>query len=96
MLYKQPLECRYTFRIKLKAFARVSLKPHEKRPVQFQLAQDLSYWSSATHPWLIEPVRFDIWAGGDASNLVTMVNSDHGFPLRMSLFEITESFSYLA
>jgi beta-glucosidase len=27
----------------------------------------LSYWSSATHSWLIEPVKFDIWAGGDSN-----------------------------
>jgi hypothetical protein len=29
--------------------------------------EDLSYWSSATHSWLIEPVKFDIWAGGDSN-----------------------------
>jgi len=52
----------------LKGFERVSLKPHEKRTVQFQLSdEDLSYWSSATRSWLIEPVKFDIWAGDDSN-----------------------------
>jgi beta-glucosidase len=52
----------------LKGFERVCLKPHEKRTVQFQFSdEDLSYWSSATHSWLIEPVKFDIWAGADSN-----------------------------
>jgi beta-glucosidase len=52
----------------LKAFQRVSLKPHEKRTVQFQISgDDLSYWSSASRSWVIEPLKFDIWAGGDSN-----------------------------
>jgi hypothetical protein len=53
----------------------------------------------------IEPGGFNFEAGTDhrwlerskaALNVVTMVNDDNDFALRMSFFEITESFTYLA
>jgi beta-glucosidase len=43
------------------------LKPDEKQTIHFQVSGgDLSFWSSATHSWLIEPAKFNIWAGGDS------------------------------
>jgi beta-glucosidase len=52
----------------LKGFERISLKPHEKKAVHFSLGKDeLSYWASSTHNWVMDASTFDIWMGDDAA-----------------------------
>jgi len=52
----------------LKGFERISLKPHEKKSVNFSLGKnELSYWATATHGWIQDPAQFDLWAGDDAN-----------------------------
>ena len=52
----------------LKGFRRVSLKPHEKQTVAFNLSKDdLTYWSSATQSWVRDASDFDVWIGGDST-----------------------------
>jgi hypothetical protein len=47
-----------------------------------------NFEADTDHCWLERPKA--------ALNLVTMVNGDNDFALRMSFFAITESFTYLA
>jgi beta-glucosidase len=52
----------------LKGFERLSLAPHEKRTVHFQLGTDeLSYWSAAKKDWVEDSAMFDLWVGGDST-----------------------------
>lgn len=52
----------------LKGFTRVSLKAGETRTVELELkAQDLSFWSPATHTRNVEPGTFDIWVGQNSN-----------------------------
>src|SRR5208337_4266877 len=52
----------------LKGFERVSLKPHEKKTVQFSLGKDeLSYWASSTRDWVLDAAAFDVWVGEDST-----------------------------
>jgi beta-glucosidase len=52
----------------LKGFERISLKPHEVKTVQFTLGKDeLSYWASATHGWVLDSAVFDVWVGEDSN-----------------------------
>ena len=52
----------------LKGFERVSLKPHEKKTVQFSLGKDeLSYWASSTRDWVLDAAVFDVWVGEDST-----------------------------
>jgi beta-glucosidase len=52
----------------LKGFERVSLKPHEKKTVQFSLGKDeLSYWVSSTRNWVLDAAVFDVWVGEDST-----------------------------
>ena len=52
----------------LKGFQRVSLQPGEKRTVTFNIGPDeRTYWSPQTRGWVLEPERFDVWVGGDAT-----------------------------
>ncbi|MGC2660037.1 MAG: beta-glucosidase BglX [Bryobacteraceae bacterium] len=52
----------------LKGFKRIHLMPHEKQTVRFSLGQnELSYWSTVSKKWLIEPATFDVWVGGDST-----------------------------
>lgn len=55
-------------RRELKAFEKVQLQPGETRQVTLSMpAQDLSYWSSATHTVVLEPGDFDVWVGSDSN-----------------------------
>ena len=48
----------------LKGFVRVHLKAGEHRTVTVPLhADDLRFWSPATHHWELEPGVFDLWVG---------------------------------
>ncbi|MCE7796400.1 beta-glucosidase BglX [Sphingobium sufflavum] len=52
----------------LKGFSRVTLKPGEKRTLNFTLGDaELRYWSSATRDWALDATRFDIAVGGDST-----------------------------
>lgn len=51
----------------LKGFERVALKAGEKKTLTFPLGKNkLRYWNPKTKQWIIEPVTFDVWAGGDS------------------------------
>jgi beta-glucosidase len=51
----------------LKGFERVTLAPHEKKTVRFQLGEkELRYWNSASKAWVQEPAKFDVWLGNDS------------------------------
>jgi beta-glucosidase len=52
----------------LKGFERVTLAAHEKKTVHFALGNDeLTYWSTATKSWVVEPAAFDVWVGADSN-----------------------------
>lgn len=52
----------------LKGFERISLKPHEKKTVEFSLGKsELSYWASSTRNWVLDAATFDIWVGEDST-----------------------------
>ncbi len=51
----------------LKGFQRLTLKPGEKRTVQFTLRpQDLHYWSEVTRNWVQDEAVFDVLIGGSS------------------------------
>ncbi|MET0363086.1 MAG: beta-glucosidase BglX [Sphingobium sp.] len=51
----------------LKGFQRVTLKPGEKRTLQFTLRpDDLRYWSAVTQGWVQDESDFDLWVGGSS------------------------------
>jgi beta-glucosidase len=48
----------------LKAFQRVSLRPHETRTVTLTLQpNELTYWSASSRTWVTEAGIYDIWTG---------------------------------
>lgn len=48
----------------LKAFQRISLKPHETRTITLTLQpNELAYWSASSRTWVTEPGIYDVWAG---------------------------------
>ncbi|SEB64386.1 beta-glucosidase BglX [Terriglobus roseus] len=48
----------------LKAFQRISLKPHESRTVTLTLQpNELTYWSASSRSWVTEPGTYDVWTG---------------------------------
>ena len=48
----------------LKGFARVHLKAGEHRSISIPLhADDLRFWSPATHRWELDSGVFDLWVG---------------------------------
>jgi beta-glucosidase len=52
----------------LKGFRRITLAPHQKMTVQFQLGpSELTYWSAAKRAWVEESSTFDVWVGGDST-----------------------------
>ena len=52
----------------LKGFERVALAPGETRTLHFTLkAEDLRYWSAATHALVQDETTFDVYAGDDSS-----------------------------
>ena len=52
----------------LKGFERLTLAPGEKKTVHFSLGNDeLTYWSTATRSWVVEPSKFDVWVGSDST-----------------------------
>jgi beta-glucosidase len=52
----------------LKGFVRVHLQAGETRSVTLSLpAQELGFWSPATHQFAIEPGVFDLWIGTDSA-----------------------------
>ena len=52
----------------LKGFERFTLAAHEKKTVHFSLGNDeLTYWSTATKSWVVEPATFDVWVGADSN-----------------------------
>jgi len=52
----------------LKGFERIRLKPHEKKTVQFSVGKDeLSYWASSIHNWVLDSAIFDAWVGEDST-----------------------------
>ena len=51
----------------LKGFQRVTLAPTAKKTVTFTLGRDeLKYWNTAARKWVVDPVAFDVWVGGDS------------------------------
>jgi beta-glucosidase len=51
----------------LKGFQRVTLAPGAKKTVTFTLGRDeLKYWNTAARKWVVDPVAFDLWVGGDS------------------------------
>lgn len=52
----------------LKGFERVWLQAGETKTLQFPLGKDeLQYWNPQIKDWLVEPSRFDVWAGEDST-----------------------------
>ena len=52
----------------LKGFARIHLKAGEHRTVSIPLhADDLRFWSPATHRWELDPGVFDLWVGDSST-----------------------------
>jgi len=52
----------------LKGFERVHLRAGEKRTVTIPLhADDLRFWSAATHDWVLDPGVFDVWMGDSSA-----------------------------
>lgn len=52
----------------LKGFQRVTLKPGERRTLNFILnPEDLRYWSAATKKWVADRSAFDVWVGGSSA-----------------------------
>jgi beta-glucosidase len=52
----------------LKGFVRVHLEGGQKRSVTLPLhADDLRFWSSATHRWELDPGVFDLWVGDSSA-----------------------------
>ncbi len=61
-------------RRELKGFTRIHLNAGEKRTITIPLhANDLAFWSPATHASAVEPGNFDLWAG-DNSNATAHAN----------------------
>ncbi len=51
----------------LKGFERITLAPREKKTVHFQLGEkELKYWNSASKTWVVDPAKFDVWAGNNS------------------------------
>lgn len=51
----------------LKGFRRVTLQPGETKTLTFPLGkEELEYWNPQTRNWVVEPVKFDVWAGQDS------------------------------
>jgi len=56
----------------LKGFERLTLAAGEKKTVRFTLGKaELIYWSAATKGWVQDPAVFDVWAGSDATAVLT-------------------------
>jgi beta-glucosidase len=71
----------------LKDFAKVALQPGESAAVAFTLHErDLSYWSTRTDGWLLEPGTFEVAVGASSRDLrlTAMVEVD-GPPLAYPL-----------
>ncbi len=52
----------------LKGFKRVALGPGETQTLKFPLGKDeLEFWSPQTKAWVVEPGKFDVWAGEDST-----------------------------
>jgi beta-glucosidase len=52
----------------LKGFQRIQLKPAERKTVWFTIGkEERTYWSAATHSWVVDPSTFDVWVGPDSS-----------------------------
>lgn len=52
----------------LKGFRKVAIKPGASQIVRFTLGkQELTYFSAATHSWVLDPGTFDVWVGGDST-----------------------------
>lgn len=52
----------------LKGFQRVRLQPGESRTIELELkAEQLRFWSAATHQVQVEPGMFDLWVGTDSA-----------------------------
>jgi beta-glucosidase len=51
----------------LKAFTKVVLGPNETKTVELEVkAEEISFWSPATHKRALEPGMFDVWVGTDS------------------------------
>ncbi|HWJ96781.1 MAG TPA: fibronectin type III-like domain-contianing protein, partial [Acidimicrobiales bacterium] len=54
----------------LKGFAKITLDPGQAETVVFTLHErDLSYWSTRTHGWVLEPGTFEIAVGASSRDL---------------------------
>ncbi|MDN5761031.1 MAG: glycoside hydrolase family 3 C-terminal domain-containing protein [Microlunatus sp.] len=52
----------------LKGFERVAVEPGASVTVEFTVGPaERSYWSAATHDWVIDASVFDVWVGGDST-----------------------------
>jgi beta-glucosidase len=52
----------------LKGFRRVALAPGQTQTLTFPLGRDeLSFWSPQGKTWVMEPEKFDVWAGEDST-----------------------------
>ena len=52
----------------LKGFSKLTIKPGATETVRFTLSkQELTYFSAASHSWVVDPGTFDVWVGGDST-----------------------------
>ncbi|MFL6449428.1 MAG: beta-glucosidase BglX [Bryobacteraceae bacterium] len=52
----------------LKGFRKVAIKPGATEAVRFTLGkQELTYFSAASHSWVLDPGTFDVWVGSDST-----------------------------
>jgi beta-glucosidase len=52
----------------LKGFERTELKPAERKTLRFKIGKDeRTYWSAASHSWVVDASTFDVWVGPDSS-----------------------------
>jgi beta-glucosidase len=52
----------------LKGFERTAVKPGERKTLRFKIGKDeRTYWSAASHSWVVDASTFDVWVGPDSS-----------------------------
>ncbi|WP_426571613.1 glycoside hydrolase family 3 C-terminal domain-containing protein [Aquihabitans sp. McL0605] len=74
----------------LKGFAKVALEPGESATVSFTLTErDLSYWSTRTGGWVLEPGMFEVAVGASSRDLrltaaVAITGAPIAYPLDRS------------
>ena len=55
----------------LKGFRKLAIQPGATETIRFTLGkQELTYFSAATHSWVLDPGIFDVWVGGDSTAML--------------------------